>query len=154
MNTIEKNQLIGSWTLIDARTTFTDGSQIKIMDKGKITYTTEGTMFASLSSNQRRPMGIPMLHIKDLNSWRKQPIKNLRGVINYLSGTTKYFSYTGDYEIQNDQIHHKVAMSSVVDIEGTSLIRHASFENNQLVLTANNDQGLNSTTRLVWQKAL
>jgi hypothetical protein len=109
-------------------------------------------MFANLTMGKRQRLDIPMISIKNLNSWKATPVKNVKAILNYLHGSTKYMSYTGHYEIKKNEIHHSVKMSSVVDLEGSVLVRQAKFDEDKLILTAFDDQGYKSTTELVWKK--
>ncbi len=137
-------QFVGAWHL--KSWTITDSTRDKISHPfglapiGLITYSDDGWMSATVSSEQRDSFSSG-------DRLRSQPDNRLA------EAYKSYFSYTGSYELNEDEITHWVTMSLNPNMVGTKQVRKFKFVENQLHLSGIEKNELNTRTHsLIWQR--
>lgn len=150
---VAKKDIVGSWNLVSAKTTFASGRKSSVVDQGVLTYTQDGRVTAMIGIKGRPTLNVPMLDIKDKDAWIRRPLKMMGALVRFINGSSKVLAYCGSYRIDGKQIRHTIEMSSIKDLESNELVREARIEGGNLILVARNDQGRESITELVWSKS-
>ena len=69
----------------------------------------------------------------------------------YFLAAHGYISYTGPFEIDDENVHHHIKTSLLPQWIGTTLIRNYSFSNDYQELTLSAVQG-DYTDKLIWKR--
>ncbi len=137
-----KDKLLGGWLLQSWTITYSDSDRITYPFGehaiGTIMYTTDGWMSASISRAKRDlfPEG---QSIKSLPEETRADAYN------------SYFSYSGRYVIEGNDVIHKVEQSLNPNFVGTEQVRHIKFDGDTLILSG--EDQVNSTERrhqIIW----
>tara|TARA_B100000700_G_C14360474_1_gene541281 strand:+ start:99 stop:536 length:438 start_codon:yes stop_codon:yes gene_type:complete len=120
---VKNSDLIGSWCLISWRTVYDGGRIIFPMGedaKGYLVYSNDGFMSASLFLS-KRPHFISgeMLTADDSDK---------------IKAWNSYFSYSGKFKIEGDQVHHYVLSSMYPNWVGDTQTRVVSIVDKELIL--------------------
>lgn len=120
---IKISNIVGSWKLIIWKTVYEAGRVIYPMGKdakGYLVYSNDGFMSASLFASNRKIFSSGEMLTAD--SQEK------------LEAWDSYFSYSGNYVLEGNKVHHLVLSSMYPNWVGQKQTRIASFNNNKLVL--------------------
>lgn len=122
--------------------------------KGYIIYTPQGVMSATLMKPDRprletsRP-DMPARFASSIRSMRAEGTSDAFSTA-YFQAAAQYMNYCGRYSITRDTVTHHVEAALIPDWVGTDLVRRYSFENDRLVLTAEEDGVLD---QLTWKRS-
>lgn len=118
-------QFIGSWSLVDWRIEYPDGSVTRPFGEdpaGYIVYAADGIMTASIARSGRAPFGLA----------------NARNAGSELKAGAfdSYFHYAGPWRIEGEEVVHSLTMALNPDMAGTEQRRLARFDGGGLQLSA------------------
>jgi Lipocalin-like domain len=148
---IQNHPLIGTWKLISATAIHSDGtvnSEVYgVSPTGYITYTAEGHMMvmfsrsdrALLSQEVRSPLSKEMSTI---------PIEELAQAF------ITFNAYAGTYTVDGDIVYHHLAIASIPNRVGTTLVRTFILSDNRLILKTPEtiSDGISQVFELVWER--
>lgn len=119
-----QHPILGGWELVSW--TITVGQTISHpfgkQPNGRILYTGDGQMSATIARSDRRPLSHPVP--------AKAPDAEK------LAAFDSYFSYGGSFEIEGDEVVHRVELSLNPNFVGTEQRRRMTFDREFLTLSA------------------
>ena len=127
------SQLVGAWRLVswerrrDGEVVLPFGPGVT----GRLIYTADGFMSAHLMGAGRSRMGAPPEAIQEAvrRPWRLDRLAlGLRAMLVYIRGTMSYLAYSGTYEVQGDEVVHRVDSSLLPDWVDTDQRRAMRLE--------------------------
>lgn len=131
---VTKDSLVGVWKLVELKSIGKEDQKV-VYPFGKdpvsyIIYTKEGYVSLSLMASNRLNLGLPIQNLMDMG-YGRQPKVNIfnyiKAVVRYLQAAQQYVSYTGKYEVRDNQLFHDLDMHLVPDLIGTQLKRTLEF---------------------------
>jgi hypothetical protein len=154
-----QDNFIGTWTLKEWSVTHLASDQKHYPFAGNcaghIIYTADGWISATLMDTQRQPVEqerFQLIGAKNQllkNEWPEAGTDTQELVRRYALAAMGYVSYTGRYVVEGDQVRHQVQDSNIPQWPGVTLTRDFVFEEDCLILTAEQEGFLD---QLVWQR--
>lgn len=154
-----KDQFVGTWKLLEFKSVDSEQKNIYPMGKdpqGYLIYTAEGYMSVSFMMSDRATMDLTPEEVQDLKNLKpglkliQQLPKFIKATLRYFKASRNYVSYSGTYEIQDQQVIHHLDVSLIPDWVNTDLIRNFDFLDDKLILSTPVMGGVSSS--LTWQR--
>lgn len=141
---MNKTDISGRWEIVSWEQNYDDGRVLYPMGQhleGFIEYGLHG-MFCIIATANR-------VHFKSGGQWSANSAEKA-------AAYSTYFTYAGDYDIENDVIVHKVKHSLFPNWEGGLQRRVAKFQDGLLYLTARLEDGTAEArnANLVWRRCV
>ena len=139
--------LVGAWRLVDWTVTTTDRAGDATVHRpfgdaptGRLLYTPDGGMLATITTADRAPLGAPLRQVPDDVA---------------AAAARSAFAYGGRFTVDGDTVVHDVETSLWPDMVGTRQVRRIAWEGADLVLTGEEPlpDGRHRTHRLHWTPA-
>jgi hypothetical protein len=142
-NVPNKGDLVGTWKLVSAWSTNSNGEQVPFYGRhpiGFLTYTKEGRMIAIVSDSNR-----PALSSEDDLS---VPVAERAAAF------SSFIAYAGTFRIEGDSVIHHVEISSLQNWVGSDQVRRMKLEGNRLTLWPPSSMlgGEQRGFELVWER--
>lgn len=140
---MSKLSLIGTYHLVSWENHYASGKVAYPLGpdaQGLINYSPDGYMFVHIMANHRKPHSVVDLFGGDIDE------------IKY--SATTHLSYSGQYELQGNEVVHHVSICSFPNWVNTQQRRAFKFNNGSLLLSAHGVQLGNEKVdaHLVWQR--
>ena len=142
--TATRDQLVGTWKLVNWETRYDNGSVIYPMGEdaiGFLVYAADGHMAATLSRHDRAPFTSGEMLTADADE--------------KLLGWDTYFSYVGRFEIDDGKITHHIEASQYPNWIGEAQVRFMSLDGDRLELATppQDSRRGRQTSHLTWRRA-
>lgn len=138
------NDLHGTWHLEAWRTDYSDGREPTFPygkdAQGTITYTTDGSMSASIMKAGRARLSVENTRLAPEGE--------------KVLAFDSYFNYAGPFEVRGDVVVHKVRFALNPNFIGTDQVRKITLEPGKLTLSAEETdaKGVTRLHRLIWKR--
>jgi Lipocalin-like domain len=148
---MQNNPLIGTWKLIAAIAIHSDGtidSEVYGSNpNGYITYTPNGHMMVMFSRSDRS------LFDKDIQSPFSGEMKAISSE-DLAQAFTSFNAYAGTYTLNGNTVIHQIAIASIPNRVGKTLIRTFAIDGNQIVLRTpeTKNDGIAKVFELTWER--
>ena len=148
---IENNPLIGIWKLISAIAIGSDGTINSEVygthPVGYITYTSDGHMMVMFSKSDRSPLS------QEVRSPLTPQMQSLPPE-ELAQAFTTFNAYAGTYTLSGNTVTHLIAIASIPNRVGTTLVRTFTLSESRLTLSTQpvlSDSG-QTVFELVWER--
>jgi Lipocalin-like domain len=148
---MQNNPLIGTWRLIAAIAIHADGTidpeVYGANPSGYIIYTPDGHMMVMFSRSDRS------LFDKDIQSPFSGEMKAISSEA-LAQAFTSFNAYAGTYALNGNEVIHQIAIASIPNRVGKTLIRTFAIDGNQIVLRTPErmNDGIAKVFELTWER--
>lgn len=154
------DKFYGIWELAEWSVTLIDGSDVRLPFGGNVRgflhYHPAGWMSATLMEQNRTEVSDDRLAVntvrRQLRGTDAELTAEMQSIVSpYFLAAVGYIAYCGPFEVDEQQVHHRVEASLRPQWLGTTLSRNYEFidDGDGLILTAADEQAVD---RLAWRR--